>query len=216
MDAQIIQKIAISAIPVIFAITLHEAAHGYAALRFGDRTAWMLGRISLDPRKHIDPIGTLLMPALLLMLSSGSILFGYAKPVPVNFSQLRRPKQDMLWVAAAGPAANLVMALGWAGLLKLSIVMPEFVYTEAVREMARAGIGINVSLMVLNLLPLPPLDGGRIMVSVLPISLANSFSRIEPYGMYILFAMLYFRILDLLMIPPMRFCLSLLSSIFAF
>ena len=132
-----IQTLAISALPVIFAITLHEAAHGYAARHFGDPTAWKLGRISINPLRHVDLVGTLLVPALILLVSSGGLLFGWAKPVPVNFGQLRRPKQDMLWVAAAGPGANLVMALGWALLLKLAIGSPEFVYSEALKEMAR-------------------------------------------------------------------------------
>ena len=139
----VIQTLAISALPIIFAITLHEAAHGYAARHFGDPTAWQMGRISLNPLRHVDLVGTLLVPGLILLLSSGGALFGWAKPVPVNFSNLRRPKQDMLWVAAAGPGANLVMALGWALLLKLVVGSPEHAYSEALKEMARVGIGIN-------------------------------------------------------------------------
>ena len=147
-----IQTLAISALPVIFAITLHEAAHGYAARHFGDPTAWQMGRISLNPLRHVDPVGTLLVPGVILLLSAGGLLFGWAKPVPVNFGNLRRPKQDMLWVAAAGPAANLAMAVAWALVLKLAIGAPEIGYSEALKEMARVGISINGVLMVFCLL----------------------------------------------------------------
>jgi Zn-dependent protease len=176
----VIQTLAISALPVIFAITLHEAAHGYAARHFGDPTAYQLGRISINPLRHIDLVGTILVPALILLVSAGGLLFGWAKPVPVNFGQLRRPKQDMLWVAAAGPAANLLMALGWALALKLAISMPDFVYAVALKEMARVGISINGVLMLLNLLPIPPLDGGRIAVSLLPPRAATWSSTGSP------------------------------------
>ena len=146
-----IQTIAIAALPVILAITLHEAAHGYAARHFGDPTAWQLGRITTNPLKHIDPVGTILVPALILLLSKflggGGLLFGWAKPVPVDFGKLRRPKQDMLWVAAAGPGANLVMALIWALVLKFAIGAPEHVYSDALKEMARVGISINGCLL---------------------------------------------------------------------
>ncbi|MDP1957187.1 MAG: site-2 protease family protein, partial [Rhodocyclaceae bacterium] len=158
----LIQTLAIYAIPVIFAITLHEAAHGYAARHFGDPTAWQMGRITLNPVKHIDLVGTLLVPALILFVSKGAFLFGWAKPVPVNFGRLRRPKQDMFWVAAAGPGANLFMACAWALLLKLAVVMPANAYSLPLAEMCRAGITVNAVLMLLNLLPIPPLDGGRI------------------------------------------------------
>jgi Zn-dependent protease len=155
---QLIQTIAIAAIPILFAITLHEAAHGYVARYFGDMTAYQQGRISLNPMRHIDPVGTILLP--LLTLALGGILFGWAKPVPVNFSALRNPKKDMLWVALAGPASNLFMA--------------------------SVGIKINAVLLVLNLLPLPPLDGGRVAVSLLPHRQAFQLAKIEPYGMFIL------------------------------
>ena len=167
-----IQSLAISALPIIFAITLHEAAHGYVARLFGDPTAWMLGRISANPLRHIDPVGTLLVPAIIVFTSYVALdsvfIFGWAKPVPVNFGRLRNPNRDMLWVAGAGPAANLAMALLWALVFKLVTLMPFHEYSLALAEMARIGISVNIGLMVLNLLPLPPLDGGRIAVSLLP------------------------------------------------
>jgi len=212
----IIQTLAISALPVIFAITLHEAAHGYAARHFGDPTAWKLGRISLNPLRHVDPVGTFLVPALILLLSSGGMLFGWAKPVPVDFGKLRRPKQDMLWVAAAGPAANLLMALGWALLLKLVADAPENLYSEALKEMGRVGISINGVLMLLNLLPLPPLDGGRIAVSLLPHAAAMKFSQLERWGLPILLALLFLGILDKILQPLLNLYFSLLLGLFGF
>jgi Zn-dependent protease len=188
LELDIVQKIAIYALPVIFAITLHEAAHGYVARHFGDPTAYMLGRVTLNPLKHIDPLGTILIPTLSLFL--GGILFGWAKPVPVNFNQLRRPKQDMLWVAAAGPAANLVMILGWAFIMKFAELMPSNPFAVPMRLMSEAGISINAVLMVLNLVPLPPLDGGRIAVSLLPRPAAYQLSRVEPYGFVIIVVLL--------------------------
>jgi Zn-dependent protease len=195
-----IQTIAISALPVIFAITLHEAAHGYAARHFGDPTAWLAGRISLNPIRHIELFGTILLPLLLFLVGS-PFLFGWAKPVPVNFGQLRHPKRDMLWVAAAGPAVNLLMALGWGGLLKLDTLIPLNAYSHPLAMMCEVGISINLVLMVLNLLPLPPLDGGRIAVSLLPYSLAVKFARIERWGFIILLVLLYFQILDYILWP---------------
>lgn len=212
----VIQTLAISALPIIFAITLHEAAHGYAARHFGDPTAWQQGRISINPLRHIDPVGTILVPALILLVSSGGLLFGWAKPVPVNFGKLKRPKQDMLWVAAAGPGANLVMALGWALVLKLAIGMPDFVYADAMKEMARVGISINGVLMLLNLLPIPPLDGGRIAVSLLPPSLAWKFAQIERYGMFILLGLLFLGMLNVILYPLLRVFNSFIRIIFGF
>lgn len=201
----LIQTIAISALPVIFAITLHEAAHGYAARHFGDPTAWQAGRISLNPLRHIDPVGTLLVPGLILLTSSvvtgSAMLFGWAKPVPVNFGRLRNPKRDMLWVAAAGPAVNLAMALAWAVLLKLAIVMPHTMYTRSLAMMSDTGININIVLMVLNLLPLPPLDGGRIAVSLLPYRLAVKFSMLERWGFPILLLLMFTGILSRILWP---------------
>jgi Zn-dependent protease len=209
-----IQKLAINALPVIFAITLHEAAHGYVARRFGDQTAWVAGRVSLNPLRHIDPIGTILVPALTLLATNAGLLFGWAKPVPVNFGKLRRPKQDMFWVAAAGPGANLAMALGWALLLKAVVVMPEYGYSAAAAEMARAGLVVNTSLMLLNLLPIPPLDGGRIMVSLLPPRAAWRFAQIERFGLFILLALLFAGILDVVLYPLMGLFLLLVKALF--
>ncbi|MEQ1589352.1 MAG: site-2 protease family protein [Gallionella sp.] len=183
---QLIQTVSLAAIPVLFAITLHEAAHGYVARHFGDMTAYSQGRISLNPIRHIDPVGTILLPLLMFWASSGALLFGWAKPVPVNFGALRNPKKDMLWVALAGPASNLVMAFGWALLYKFGWSSPESYFAEPLMGMAMYGIKINAVLMVLNLLPLPPLDGGRVAVSLLPHRQAYQLSKIEPYGMFIL------------------------------
>jgi Zn-dependent protease len=212
----LVQTLAIYAIPVLFAITLHEAAHGYAARHFGDPTAWQLGRITANPIKHIDPFGTLLVPALILFFSKGAFMFGWAKPVPVDFSRLRKPKQDMLWVAAAGPGANLAMALAWAVLLKLAVLMPENAYSLPLAEMARAGINVNAVLMLLNLLPIPPLDGGRIAVSLLPYRLAVPFARIERFGFAILLALLFLGGLDLILTPLLRSFLFFIKNLFAF
>ena len=197
MELNIIQKIAIYALPILFAITVHEAAHGYAAKYFGDLTAEKLGRISLNPLKHIDPFGTILLPALTVML--GGILFGWAKPVPVNFGNLRNPKKDMLWVAAAGPASNFVMAIFWAFVIKFSPAAGA--YAIPLDLMGKAGVSINIVLMVLNLLPLPPLDGGRIAVSLLPNHLAQPFSQIERYGFLILIALLFTGVLSKILDP---------------
>ncbi|OHC65544.1 MAG: peptidase M50 [Rhodocyclales bacterium GWA2_65_20] len=209
-----IQKLAINALPVVFAITLHEAAHGYVARHFGDQTAWKAGRISVNPLRHIDPVGTILVPALILLVSNASLLFGWAKPVPVNFGNLRRPKQDMLWVALAGPGANLVMALGWACLLKFVFVMPEHAYSAAMAEMGRAGLVVNTGLMLLNLLPIPPLDGGRVMVSLLPHRAAWKFAQLERFGLVILLLLLFAGVLDIVLFPLMGLFLLLVKTLF--
>jgi len=211
---QLTQLIALYAIPGIFAITLHEAAHGYAARHFGDPTAYQAGRISLNPARHIDPIGTLLIPAVVLFASGGKFAFGWAKPVPVNFGRLRNPKRDMFWVAAAGPGANLFMAVLWTLILKFVALIPPNYFTEPASRMAMGGIIINIVLMVLNLVPLPPLDGGRIAVSLLPHRLAYQFSRLEPYGMIILMVLLFTGVLGAVMMPMMRAAFSVLSFIF--
>ena len=213
--AALIQTIAISALPVIFAITLHEAAHGYAARHFGDNTAWLAGRISLNPLRHIDPFGTVLLPLLLFVVNS-PFIFGWAKPVPVNFGRLRNPKRDMLWVAAAGPAVNLLMAFGWAVLLKLAIVMPFNAYTRPLAMMSEMGIGINVMLMVLNLLPLPPLDGGRIAVSLMPLSMAMKFSQLERWGIPILLLLSFTGMLSSILWPFVAAVKSLIILLFQF
>jgi Zn-dependent protease len=197
-ELNLIQKIAIYALPVLLAITLHEAAHAYAAKRFGDATAYMMGRMTLNPLKHIDPVGTVLLPLLSVVI--GGFLFGWAKPVPVNFGALRNPRVGMRWVAAAGPAANLVMAIMWVLLLKLAIVMDND-YSRPLALMSQAGIGINVVLMVLNLMPILPLDGGRIVESLLPRRLAYNFSRLEPYGMWILLALVFTGLLSPILRP---------------
>ncbi len=187
MDS-LIQTITVYAIPVLFAITLHEAAHGYVARMFGDKTAWLAGRITLNPIKHIDLVGTIIVPLAILaaakLLGAPGLLFGWAKPVPVNFSNLRRPKRDMIWVAAAGPGSNLVMAILWAVFLT---VQGHFgVNEEFFQSMAIAGVQVNLVLMALNLLPVPPLDGGRIVTGILPNKLAYRFAQIEPFGLIIL------------------------------
>ena len=181
--AQIIQTVAIYAIPVLLAITVHEAAHGYAARHFGDNTAYMLGRITLNPIKHIDPVGTVAMPLLLLFATGGAFLFGYAKPVPVNFGRLRRPKRDMVWVALAGPAANLVQAVVW--LVLYYLMRATGVDEVFFLKMAQGGLSVNLVLFALNMFPLPPLDGGRILVGLLPMRPALAVSRIEPFGFFI-------------------------------
>lgn len=211
MELTLIQKIAIYALPVIFAITVHEAAHGYAARYFGDMTAHFAGRISLNPIKHIDPIGTILVPALMMMV--GGILFGWAKPVPVDFSRLRNPKRDMLWVAAAGPASNFVMAILWVFALKFAGGLPTYIGVP-LELMAQAGVMINVVLMVLNLLPLPPLDGGRIAVSLLPHDLAYRYARVERYGFIILIALLFTGVLSKILEPFIFGVISLISWLF--
>lgn len=185
--ALIIQTVTLYAIPVLFAITLHEAAHGYAARHFGDSTAYLLGRITVNPVKHIDPVGTIAMPLLLYFATAGAFLFGYAKPVPVNFGRLRNPKRDMIWVALAGPGANLIQAIGWLVLLYglLALGIDERFWLQ----MCRAGVTVNLVMFAFNLFPLPPLDGGRILVGLLPWRQAELVSRVEPYGFFIVLAL---------------------------
>lgn len=204
---QFIYVLAVNAIPFLLAITLHEAAHGYAAKMFGDRTAEMLGRITLNPIKHIDWIGTVLVPSLTLLI--GGVFFGWAKPVPVNTRNLRNEKTDMIWVAAAGPAANLVMAIGWAIVMKLS-------ESTAVDAIARAGILWNVGLMALNLLPILPLDGGRIVAGLLPGPLSYKFSKLEPYGLFIVLGLAVAGILGTILSPLYGLGFSLLSALVGF
>ena len=211
---QLIQTVAIGAIPVLFAITIHEAAHGYVARHFGDMTADKAGRISLNPLHHIDPFGTILLPLLTLWM--GGILFGWAKPVPVNFAALRNPKKDMLWVAIAGPSSNLVMAMGWALIYKLGMMFPENYFAGPLLGMSQIGIQINVVLMVLNLLPLPPLDGGRVAVSLLPHRQAFQLAKIEPYGMFILIFLAVTPVLGWIILPLMNVVFRLISFIFGF
>jgi len=199
--ANLIQTVAIYALPVLFAITVHEAAHGYVARHFGDNTAWTLGRVTLNPLKHIDPIGTILMPLMLYFATSGAFLFGYAKPVPVQFGNLRNPKRDMIWVALAGPGANLLQALLWGIALYLlqgaGISEPFFI------KMCQAGILVNVVMFVLNLFPLPPLDGGRVLVGLLPYKQAELVSRIEPWGFFVVMALVLAGVITNLWMRPL-------------
>ena len=196
----LIQTISIYALPVLFAITLHEAAHGYAARHFGDNTAYMLGRITLNPLKHVDPMGTILMPLLLYFATSGAFLFGYAKPVPVRFGNLRNPKRDMIWVALAGPAANLVQALLW-GILSV-LLQGADVQEIFFLQMCKGGILVNVVMFAFNLFPLPPLDGGRILVGLLPYRQAELVSRIEPWGFFIVMALVIAGVVSTLWMQP--------------
>jgi Zn-dependent protease len=184
----LVQTVAIYALPLLFAITLHEAAHGYVARHFGDMTAYAQGRVSLNPLRHIDVNGTILVPLALIALSGGKFAFGWAKPVPVNYSALRKPKQHMAWVAAAGPAVNLAMAIGWALVLKLGLEMPRNGLSEPLAQMAVAGIVVNIVLMAINLLPILPLDGGRIVAGILPRALARHYGKAERWGGYLLLA----------------------------
>lgn len=204
----LIQTIVVYAIPVLFAITLHESAHGYVAKYFGDNTASLAGRISINPIKHIDLTGTIIVPIVLLLMSKlvgGGLLFGWAKPVPVNWSKLRNPKKDMLWVALAGPMSNLLMAIAWVVFLRIAIELglvdnsASFWYL-----MAYAGVQVNLILMALNLLPLPPLDGGRIVFSVLPAKLAWKYGKIEPYGILILIVLMMTGLLWPIMQPLLQ------------
>lgn len=199
--ANLIQTVAIYALPVLFAITVHEAAHGYAARYFGDPTAHMLGRISLNPLRHIDPVGTLLMPLLLYFATSGAFLFGYAKPVPVNFGRLRHPKRDMVWVALAGPGANLAMAIGWTVLAY--VLVAANIQERFFVEMAQAGMLVNLVMFAFNLFPLPPLDGGRILVGLLPMRQAIAVSRVEPYGFFIVMALVISGLVGSLWLRPL-------------
>jgi len=208
---EIIQTIAVYVLPVIFAITLHEAAHAYAAKYFGDTTAYAAGRMSMNPLRHIDPFGTILLP--ILMFAFTPFIFGYAKPVPIDFNRLRNPKKQMAWVALAGPAANFVMAFGW---LLFAIVLGATHVSETYPlKVAQAGVFVNVLMFVFNLVPIPPLDGGRILTSALPNRYANQFARIEPYGFFIVLGLLYFNILHYWFAPMMaltNFLLRLIAS----
>jgi Zn-dependent protease len=199
--SNLIQTVLIYALPVLFAITVHEAAHGYAARHFGDNTAYMLGRITLNPLKHIDPVGTILMPLLLYFATSGAFLFGYAKPVPVNFNRLRNPKKDMVWVALAGPGANLVQAILWTVLLY--VLVATGVEERFFLQMCRAGILVNLVMFAFNLFPLPPLDGGRILVGLLPWKQAALVSRVEPWGFFIVMALVISGVVGNLWLRPL-------------
>ncbi|MEY5029497.1 MAG: hypothetical protein RLZ63_1812 [Pseudomonadota bacterium] len=210
--SDLIQTVLIYALPVLFAITLHEAAHGYAALRLGDNTASMLGRVTLNPMAHIDPVGTILMPLLLYFSTGGAFLFGYAKPVPVRFDRLRHPKKDMVWVALAGPASNLLQALLWG--VMMYVLAGVGVQERFFLEMCRAGMLTNVVMFAFNLFPLPPLDGGRILVGLLPWRQAAMVSRIEPWGFFIVMALVIAGVVSTLWMQPiMALTFSLLKLV---
>ncbi len=209
---QLVQTIAIYALPVLFAITLHEAAHGFVARHFGDMTAFAQRRISLNPMRHVDLVGTVLVPLAILLASGGRFLFGWAKPVPVNYSALRKPKQHMTLVAAAGPAANLTMAIGWALLLKLGMALPESSYSEPMVRMAEAGVRVNLIFMLLNLLPILPLDGGRILAGLLPNRVSGQYSRLEPWGLPLLLVLVVTNVLDGLLGPLVMYSESLIHA----
>lgn len=199
--ANLIQTVLIYALPVLFAITVHEAAHGYAARHFGDNTAYALGRITLNPLKHIDPVGTILMPLMLYFATSGAFVFGYAKPVPVRFGNLRNPKRDMVWVALAGPGANLAQAFLWGLLMVLlqGLGVTELFFLK----MCQGGILVNVVMFALNLFPLPPLDGGRILVGLLPYRQAEMVARIEPWGFFIVMGLLLLGVVNTFWMRPL-------------
>ncbi len=199
--SNLVQTVAIYALPVLFAITIHEAAHGYVAKYFGDDTAWTLGRVTMNPFKHIDPIGTIAMPLMLYFATSGAFLFGYAKPVPVNFGRLRNPKRDMVWVALAGPASNFLQALGWG--IAFYLLQGGDVTEPFFLKMCQAGILVNVVMFVFNLFPLPPLDGGRILVGLLPYKQAVLVSRIEPWGFFVVMALVLAGVVSKLWMQPL-------------
>ena len=200
---ELIIKIALFAPPVLLAITLHEVAHGWAARYLGDPTAASLGRLSLNPIKHIDPVGTILVPSILFVL--GGFLFGWAKPVPVNMQKLNDPKRDMALVAAAGPASNFVMAFIWAIAIKVGFMMESDLVRMILVEMGKVGLVINLILMVLNLIPIPPLDGGRVLAGVLPDKSSMVLAKIEPYGMFIIFGLLAMGVLGFFLQGPLTF-----------
>ncbi len=208
MDASLIQTFAVYALPVLFAITLHEAAHGYVAKLFGDNTAYMLGRVSLNPVRHIDPIGTIAVPLLLYLVTSGQFVFGYAKPVPVAFGRLRNPRWHSMWVALAGPGANLVQAFAWA-LVALGLVLAQ-VDEPFFAQMARAGVLVNLVVAAFNLFPIPPLDGGRVLSALLPQRLAYGLSKIEPYGIFVVLALVAAGVITQVWMQPV---MSLLGSL---
>ena len=211
-ETQLIQTVLVYALPVLFAITLHEAAHGYAARFFGDPTAWQMGRVTLNPWPHVDWLGTVLMPIMLYFATSGAFLFGYAKPVPVNWGRLKNPKRDMVWVALAGPGINLLQALVWG--LTWMVMASVGVQERFFIEMCQAGVLVNVVMFAFNLFPLPPLDGGRVLTGLLPWKQAMVFARIEPYGFFIVMALVLFGVINnIWMQPVMGLTLALIDGL---
>lgn len=214
-ELTVVQRFVVWALPLLFAITLHEVAHGWVACKLGDNTAKMFGRLTLNPISHIDPVGTVLIPGILLLLQV-PFIFGWAKPVPVNARNLRKPKTDMAIVALAGPMANLLMAIGWAIVAKIGIMLNVAYLTKPLAYMGGAGISINLVLMLLNLLPIPPLDGGRIAAGILPHRMAFTFSKIEPYGFMILILLLATGLLGKILGFPLYLMQSLIHGMFGF
>jgi Zn-dependent protease len=211
-ETQLIQTVLVYALPVLFAITLHEAAHGYAARFFGDPTAWQMGRVTLNPWPHVDWLGTVLMPIMLYFATSGAFLFGYAKPVPVNWGRLKNPKRDMVWVALAGPGINLLQALIWG--LTWMVLASVGIQERFFIEMCQAGVLVNVVMFAFNLFPLPPLDGGRVLTGLLPWKQAMFFARIEPYGFFIVMALVLFGVINhIWMQPVMGLTLALIDGL---
>lgn len=212
---KLIQDMSVIALPVLLAITLHEWGHAWAANRLGDPTARLLGRVSINPIRHVDPIGTILVPAVLYML--GGFLFGWAKPVPVDPRNLRRPQTDMMLVALAGPIMNLIMAAAWAIVFKWSQMMLQQGFDWAgvpLMKMARFGIGFNIVLCVFNMLPIPSLDGGNVLAGLLPRRMADAFNMLAPFGLFIVLGLIYFNLLGPIIGPPLQFMLQLYNQIF--
>ncbi len=199
--SNLVQTVLIYALPVLFAITIHEAAHGYVARYLGDNTAYMMGRVTLNPLKHIDPVGTILMPLMLYFATSGAFLFGYAKPVPVNFGALRRPKRDMVWVALAGPASNFIQAILWA--IAFTVMVGFGLQERFFLDMAKAGVLVNLVMWAFNLFPLPPLDGGRVLVGLLPWRQAQAVSRVEPWGFFIVLGLVLLGVVGTYWLQPL-------------
>lgn len=210
----IIYNIAVWSLPVLFAITLHEVAHGWMASKLGDNTAKMLGRLTVNPFKHIDPIGTVVVPLAMVLLQTGFV-FGWAKPVPVNMRNLNSPRKDMAIVAAAGPISNLIMAVFWVFIFKLGAsVITDPNISEGVKAMGQAGIIINLILFIFNLLPIPPLDGSKVLSGIVPPSVSAMMDKIEPYGLFIVIGLLYFGVLNTIISPVLAFFLQTIGSLF--
>ncbi len=209
----IIYTVAVWALPVLFAITLHEVAHGWVANKLGDGTARMLGRLTINPFKHIDPVGTVIVPLVMVLLQTGFV-FGWAKPVPVNFNNLKNPRKDMAIVAVAGPLSNLAMAILWVFIYKFGTTMGDTNIAKGIMAMGQAGILINLILFVFNLLPIPPLDGGRVLSAFVPASVSDMLDKIEPYGFFIVIGLLYFGVLNAILNPVIGFFMHTIGSIF--